>query len=180
MNWLEDIWTMHRKNSRTRGESWERRNLLKRWRLDDQETKTTHEMLRMCKKNSHNQKQLWEDGIKLEPWIFKRTDQDLGEILLRSSNVDNHDEKHQHELLRHSGTMDNKNDEPTMKEFERSWRKTYEWWKFILTSNFEMNLRITPEKLEESGKILEKDLWVRAHSKEPPLKWLLEEEIAPT
>ena len=25
------------------------------------------------------------------------------------------------------------------------------------------------EKLEESGKILEKDLWVRAHSKETPL-----------
>ena len=26
--------------------------------------------------------------------------------------------------------------------------------------------RIAPGKLEESGKILEKDLWVRAHSKE--------------
>ena len=33
-------------------------------------------------------------------------------------------------------------------------------------SNFEMNLRVTPGKLEESGKILGKDLWVRAHSKE--------------
>ena len=32
--------------------------------------------------------------------------------------------------------------------------------KFILTSNFEKNLRITPGKLEESGKILGKDLWV--------------------
>ena len=29
--------------------------------------------------------------------------------------------------------------------------------------NFEKNLRITPGKLEESGKILGKDLWVRAH-----------------
>ena len=27
----------------------------------------------------------------------------------------------------------------------------------------EKNLRITPGELEESGKILEKDLWVRAH-----------------
>ena len=36
----------------------------------------------------------------LEPWIFKRTDQDLGEILLRSSNVENDDENH-HELLRY-------------------------------------------------------------------------------
>ena len=38
--------------------------------------------------------------------------------------------------------------------------------KSILTSHFEKNLRITPGKLEESSKILGKDLWVRAHSKE--------------
>ena len=30
------------------------------------------------------------------------------------------------------------------------------------------DLRIAPVKLEESGKTLEKDLWVRAHSKETP------------
>ena len=30
------------------------------------------------------------------------------------------------------------------------------------------------EKIEESGKILGKDLWVRAHSKQTPLKKLLE------
>ena len=35
--------------------------------------------------------------------------------------------------------------------------------KSILTSCFEKNLRITPGKLEESGKILAKDVWVRAH-----------------
>ena len=34
----------------------------------------------------------------------------------------------------------------------------------------EKNLGITPGELEESGKILGKDLWVRAHSKETPLK----------
>ena len=39
----------------------------------------------------------------------------------------------------------------------------------ILMSHFEKNFRITLEELEESGKILEKDLWVRAHSKETPL-----------
>ena len=39
----------------------------------------------------------------------------------------------------------------------------------ILTSHYEKNLRITPEKLEESGKILGKDLWVRAHSKDTSL-----------
>ena len=31
------------------------------------------------------------------------------------------------------------------------------------------DLRITPERLEESGKILGKDQWVRAHSKETSL-----------
>ena len=39
----------------------------------------------------------------------------------------------------------------------------------ILTSNLEKNLRVTPGRLEESGKILGKDLWVRAHSKKTPL-----------
>ena len=41
--------------------------------------------------------------------------------------------------------------------------------KFILTSNLKKDLRIAPGKLEESGKILGKDLWVRAHSKDTPL-----------
>ena len=41
--------------------------------------------------------------------------------------------------------------------------------KFILTSNFEKNLGIAPGKLEELGKILGKDLWVKAHSNETPL-----------
>ena len=50
--------------------------------------------------------------------------------------------------------------------------------KSILTSNFERNLGIAPGKLEESGKILGKDLWVRAHSKETPLKWF-KRQIAP-
>ena len=36
-----------------------------------------------------------------------------------------------------------------------------------------------PGKLEESGKILGKDLWVRAHSKEPPLNDFLKRDIAP-
>ena len=35
-------------------------------------------------------------------------------------------------------------------------------------------LRIAPVKLEESGKILEKDMWVRAHSKDTPLNDLKE------
>ena len=41
-------------------------------------------------------------------------------------------------------------------------------------------MRITPGELEESGKILGKDLWVRAHSKENTVKKRsLGREIAP-
>ena len=39
-------------------------------------------------------------------------------------------------------------------------------------------LRIAPGELEESGKILGKDLWVRSHSKDTPLKWF-KREVAP-
>ena len=40
-------------------------------------------------------------------------------------------------------------------------------------------MRVTPGRLEESGKILGKDLWVRAHSKDTPLNDYLKREIAP-
>ena len=36
----------------------------------------------------------------------------------------------------------------------------------FLCQTLKKNLKITLENLEESGKILGKDLWVRAHSKE--------------
>ena len=39
----------------------------------------------------------------------------LRENLLRSSNTENGDEKHHHELLRYSGRMNNEGVEPTMK-----------------------------------------------------------------
>ena len=39
----------------------------------------------------------------------------------------------------------------------------------FLRQTLKKNMRITSEKLEESGKILGKDLWVRAHSKDTPL-----------
>ena len=61
----------------------------------------------------------YESGMKLEPRIFKRTDQDLRETLLQSSHYENDNEKHHHELLRHSG-MKNGKVEPTMKRNERS------------------------------------------------------------
>ena len=49
-----------------------------------------------------------------------------GKTLPRSSNIEKDDEKHHHELLRHSGIKIRKV-EPTTKEFERSWRKTFDW-----------------------------------------------------
>ena len=74
---------------------------------------TTHEMLRMGEKNFHSQNN-YEDGMKLERRIFGRTGKDLRGTLLRSSKSENDDEKHHHELLRHSGMKIGKV-EPTMK-----------------------------------------------------------------
>ena len=52
--------------------------------------------------------------------------QDLEETLLRSSNVENDDEKHHHELFSHSGRIKSEEVESTMKEFERSRRKAFD------------------------------------------------------
>ena len=65
----------------------------------------------------------WHQARTMNP---QENGPDLRETLLRSSNVENEGKKHHHKLLRHSGTMDNRNDEPTMKEVERSWRKTFD------------------------------------------------------
>ena len=120
-------------------------------------------LLRIGEKNSDNRKQYREDGLELEPRLSERADKICRKkTLLRSSNDD---EKHHQELLRHTG-MKNGKVEPTMKRIWKILQKPSDWWWFILTSNFEKNLRIPPEKLEESGKILGKDPWVRAHSKE--------------
>ena len=48
------------------------------------------------------------------------------------------------------------------KNWNRSWKGML-LMESILTSQLWKELRITPGKLEESGKILGKDLWVRAH-----------------
>ena len=122
MNWLEDIRTMHRKNSITRVESWEW--IILRWLAPENETEKAHELLRMGEKNSHNRKQLWEDGIKLEPWISGRTGKDLRGTLLRSWKFENDDEKHHHELLRHSGRIKRVKVKPKMKRiWKRPWRR---------------------------------------------------------
>ena len=127
--------------------------------------KRIHEMLRMGMKRIPHNRNNNEDGMKLEPRIFKRTGQDLRETLLRSSNVENEDEKCHEELLS-TPEWRIKKVEPTMKRiWKRSWRRhvTDGNHSYVtLWKEFEYNSR----KIEESGKILGKDLWVRAHSKE--------------
>ena len=151
---------------RMRAESWERIN--PKWWSSENRTEKTTELLRMVEKNSHNQKQLWEHRIKLAPRIFKRMDM-IAEKLFFGL-----------QMLRMMTRTTTKNclDTPgwrierlsqRWKEFDRSWRK-YIWLMIIHSyDNFEMNLRITPKKLVESDKILGKDLWVRARSKDTPL-----------
>ena len=81
----------------------------------------------------------------LEPWILKRMEQDLRETLLRSSNVENDDEKHQHELLRYS-RMNIRKIEPTMKIIWKILEKDI--WLMAVHSYVKLwkNLRIAPEK----------------------------------
>ena len=116
VNWLEDIWMMHRKNSRTRAESWEW--IIMRWWAAENQTEKTPALLRMGEKSSHNRKKLWEDGMKLEPWILRERIRFGGKTLLRSSNVENDDKKHHHKLLRYSG-MKIRKVEPMSK---RTWK----------------------------------------------------------
>ena len=46
----------------------------------------------------------------------------------------------------------------------------------FLRHTFKKDLGITPDKLEESGKIMGKDLWVRAHSKENTIEMILKRD----
>ena len=156
---------------RMRAESWEWIN--PEWWPSENQTEKTPELLRMGEKNSPNQKQLWEDGIKLELRIFGRTGKNLRGTLLRSSNVENDEEKHHHELFRHSGKIKSEKVEPTMKRIWKILEKDI--WVMTNHSYIKLgkNLRVTLGRLEESGKILGKDLWVRAHSKETSLNGYL-------
>ena len=78
-----------------------------------------------------------------------------GKTLLWSSNAENDDEKHHHELLRYSG-MKNRKVEPTMKNLKDLGERHLTGDNSFLRQTLK-DLRITPIKLEESGKILEKD-----------------------
>ena len=55
------------------------------------------------------------------------------------------------------------------KWFEIDLGKASDWWNSFLRHTWK-ELRITPGELEESGKILGKDLWVRAHWRDNTVK----------
>ena len=97
--------------------------------------------------------------MKLEPRIFERTDK----IEENSSSVFNDDEKHPQNYWDTPGEWKAKRLNQQWKEFESDLGEGMWLMESILTSHFEKNLRITPGELEESGKILGKDLWVRGH-----------------
>jgi hypothetical protein len=98
--------------------------------------------------------------MKLESRILKRTNQDLRETPPWIVETLRNNEKMKVGIK--------------MKELKENSKKIIDWWEFILTSRFEGIWEQLRKKLEESGKILGKDLWVRAHSKETPLEWMLE------
>ena len=127
-------------------ESWKLEWIILRSWAPENQTEKTPELLRIGGKNSLNWKQLWEDGIKLELRIFGRMGKDLRGTLLRSSKSENYDEKHHQivEILRNKVEWKSwTNDENNLKDLGEK-HLTDE--KFVLTSNFEKNLRITPGK----------------------------------
>ena len=151
-----------------RAESWEWIN--PKWWPSENQTENTPELLPRGENNSHNRKQLWEDGIKLEPWIFRRIDHDLiKRNLFLGLLVENNNEKHHPELLRHSRIMKNIKVESTIKRIWKILEKDI--WLMIIHSYVKLGkeFKSHSEKIEDSDKILGKDLWVRAHSKDTPL-----------
>ena len=93
---------------------------------------------------------LWENGQDLEEKLFF----DLQSWERRRETPP--------KLLRYYGRMKSEKVEPTMKWFERDLGKASNWWNPFLCHTWK-EFRITPGESEESGKILGKDMWVRAH-----------------
>ena len=92
---------------------------------------------------------LWENRQDLEEKLFF----DLQMTTENTTKIS--------EILRENEKEEGLNQQ--WKEFENDLGEGMWLMESILTSHFEKNLRITPGKLEESGKILGKDLWVWAH-----------------
>ena len=100
----------------------------------------------------------YEGGMKLEPWIFKRMDQDLEEKLFFDLQMTTRNSTKITEILRENekrrGWANNDLKSILEKHLTDEIHSYVKLWK---------EFGITPGELEESGKILGKDLWVRAH-----------------
>ena len=154
-------------------ESWEW--IIPKWWPSENQTEKTPELLRM------GEKEFWQLETIMRGWQQARMTnlEENGARLKEESSLvfqtENDDEKYREELGRCSETMNTRNVESKLKRiWKRSQRSrmtdgihTHD----ILWKEFENH---SGKELEESGKILGKDMWVRAHSKETPLKWLLE------
>ena len=122
----------------------------------------------------HGSKEFSQTKTIMRGWHNARTtnlEENGARLREKSSSVfksKNDDEKHHHELFRHSERIKSEEVESTMKRIWKILEKGI--WLMIIHSYVKLSkkLGIAPEK-EESGKILEKDLWVRAHSKDTPL-----------
>ena len=107
---------------------------------------------------------------KLALWIFKRMEQDFRR---NTSSVFTWWEwwREPPKLLRYFGRMKKrKGSTKDEKHLKAILEMACDWWNPFLHHTWK-ELRITPGELEELGKILGKDLWVRAHWREKtPLK----------
>ena len=132
-------------------------------------------MHQMVEKNSHNQKQLWEDGIKLKPWILKRMEQDWEKIFFGLQNMGI---TTRNTTMNCWGTGIKKNIkvEPMMKNnLEDLGERHLTDDKSFLRQTSKRNWEYLPKNKKSQVRSWKKAPWVRAHSRETPLKWFKRE-----
>ena len=158
-------------------ESWKLEWIILRWRAPENQTEKTPELLRMGEKNSRKSKTIMRGWHQARTMNLQENGQDLRETLLQSSKSENDNEKPPWivEILQDENWKGWTNDEKNLKDLgERHMTDDNPFLRQTLKRILE-----GPGKLEESGKILGKDLWVRAHPKDTPLNNWLKGGIAP-
>ena len=149
----EKRWRMSNKREFTGWNNWRKtEEALHEWNWWSKETQTPG-----IKRVGGQEKQRQQEG---------RSDEYLEENGARfkrnSSSVFKWRGENTTKILRYSGRMESKEVEPIMKWFEIDLGKASDWWNSFLRQT-RKELGMAPEYLEESGKILGKDLWVRGH-----------------
>ena len=129
----------------------------------EKKLKTTPDILWMGKKEYLTNRIIREDNMKLDRESLR--EQTRFREKKNSSSTFKWRRETPPKLLRYSGRMKSEggwaNNEKNLKVILE---KACDWWNPFLRQIPKRNdLRKAPEKLEESGKILGKDRWVRAH-----------------